>query len=617
MSAEHEQRLSRRPAVLALLVLSAFSLILYVDWNGWGLPSHYSWAPDAIHPYAVLHAKEHRFSGGWYDKYPPLQYMLNAAIFAPLLAGMDPKERACLETAEKAFYRDPNASRGLVRYGPERKPLSRLIRTGRGLNAFMGLLLVLGIFFAAREWFGSRTAWFAAVLAVFHPITVFYSHTMNTEAPCFAWAAWGLYFWFRALRRRDPAAFAGLGVCAALAGSTKEQTFALFVFMPFVLAARLAKEEKPDGGRLGAYLRAFLDKRMLTGAAGFIVAVALANNLVFNARGFMQHLAFNAPGVSVIERVHPLTLAGCLGLVEETGAWVAVTLSPALSLLCLVGAVWVFLRHRGKGGAVLLPALSYFLVFIGYIGFLTPRYVTPMSFCLILLGAKALSDLSTSRTVPRSVRWGACGAVILYAAYLGGGTSLLFRNDPRCRAEAWLSAHRSKDTRILAAATPMNTVCRLPQEAKALPVSTLDSLIRNPSLMKRSNADVVVLHIFSANMAGKEPSAFEQAFAGRLRKAGFEAAELCKPDVLHLGKDVPFTHNWGPIAGWGGENQWCGKTPEDKKAYQRRLSPAELREKIKAIKAMVERLHASGVDEVMPYVGAMTVAGDWERRTGL
>ncbi|NOZ22919.1 MAG: hypothetical protein GXP25_17720 [Planctomycetes bacterium] len=36
-----------------------------------------------------------------------------------------------------------------------------------------------------------------------------------------------------------------------------------------------------------------------------------------------------------------------------------------------------------------------------------------------------------------------------------------------------------------------------------------------------------------------------------------------------------FSHNWGPIAGWGGENQWCGKTPEEKKTYQRRLSPAE------------------------------------------
>lgn len=95
------------------------------------------------------------------------------------------------------------------------------------------------------------------------------------------------------------------------------------------------------------------------------------------------------------------------------------------------------------------------------------------------------------------------------------------------------------------------------------------------------------------------------------------AAAHCRPDLLHLGKDVPFMHNWGPVAGWGGENQFCGSTPEERTAYQRRLSPDEVKQRIETITKMVGGLHGRGVAEVMPYVCAMTIAGDWERRTGL
>ena len=83
------------------------------------------------------------------------------------------------------------------------------------------------------------------------------------------------------------------------------------------------------------------------------------------------------------------------------------------------------------------------------------------------------------------------------------------------------------------------------------------------------------------------------------------------PTLLHLGKDVPMTHNWGPIAALGGENQAYGRG-----AYIRRLSPEEVRARIEGLRAMVNSLHRVGVRWVTPYICSMTLAGHHERRTG-
>ena len=83
------------------------------------------------------------------------------------------------------------------------------------------------------------------------------------------------------------------------------------------------------------------------------------------------------------------------------------------------------------------------------------------------------------------------------------------------------------------------------------------------------------------------------------------------PTLLHLGKDVPFNHGWGPIKALGGENQAYG-TGESID----RISPDEVKERIAKLSRMVDHLHASGVRWVTPYICAMTLNGDAERRSG-
>ncbi|MBM4049541.1 MAG: hypothetical protein FJ279_30980, partial [Planctomycetes bacterium] len=89
------------------------------------------------------------------------------------------------------------------------------------------------------------------------------------------------------------------------------------------------------------------------------------------------------------------------------------------------------------------------------------------------------------------------------------------------------------------------------------------------------------------------------------------AVSTAPPTLLHLGKDVPFNHGWGPVKALGGENQAYGHGESIQ-----RLTPDEVRERITGLKAMVDGLHKAGARWVTPYICAMTVNGDNERRTG-
>lgn len=99
--------------------------------------------------------------------------------------------------------------------------------------------------------------------------------------------------------------------------------------------------------------------------------------------------------------------------------------------------------------------------------------------------------------------------------------------------------------------------------------------------------------------------------------AYIETIAQAPPTLLHLGKDVPLTHNWGPIQALGGENQAYGKrkpyAPED---YIRRLSRAETQQRVADLTQLVDDLHQAGVKWVMPYICSMTIGGHPERRAG-
>jgi len=89
------------------------------------------------------------------------------------------------------------------------------------------------------------------------------------------------------------------------------------------------------------------------------------------------------------------------------------------------------------------------------------------------------------------------------------------------------------------------------------------------------------------------------------------AVATAPPTLLHLGKDVPLNHGWGPVRALGGENQAYGRGD-----YIDRISPEEVQKRIDGLRAMTDALRRQGVRWVTPYICAMTVNGDEKKRTG-
>ena len=96
-----------------------------------------------------------------------------------------------------------------------------------------------------------------------------------------------------------------------------------------------------------------------------------------------------------------------------------------------------------------------------------------------------------------------------------------------------------------------------------------------------------------------------------------ERYRAAPPDMLHMGKAVPISHLWGPVRLYAGENQSTGG-PKNTLSWENisLLDPQALEKRIEHIRRTVERYHALGIREIVPYISYHTLAGDHERRLG-
>src|SRR5262249_42773484 len=156
------------------------------------------WAPDEILPSAVLEAKARDFSGGWFDKYPPLHFRLLGAVYAPITETM-------------------RAGTPVPRDGYD-----RLFRAGRWVSVLMGVGVVVFVCLCGLRLVGETAALLAAgVVAVMAPF-VFYAKLANVDVPYLFWWMVSLLFLIRALERHRLRDYVGLGIAAALAVGTKD-----------------------------------------------------------------------------------------------------------------------------------------------------------------------------------------------------------------------------------------------------------------------------------------------------------------------------------------------------------------------------------------------------------
>jgi hypothetical protein len=400
------------------VILLAASLGLNAFGLGWGLPSRYGWAPDELLPSDVLEARAHRFSSGWHSKYPPLQYYLLTAVYAPMLKAAPP------EVPSTAL--SPSVSDALY---------LRLFLVSRGVSLLMAAGFLLAVFFAGRSVAGATSAFFATTLVATMPPFVFYAKLANLDVPSLFWWSVSLVLLLRLLKTHRLADYLLFAASAVFAICTKDQTYGLYVLVvPWILWNRARFEGQP--GLRGA-VRAARRREPLAAAALALVLFAALQNLFWNLDGFRAHLALITGSASQDFREFTGDVSGHLALLVHTVANLGFSLGWPAFAVCLVG-VGMALRGRETGGprvTLLLPAAGYYLFFLSVVLYSYDRFVLPIAILLAFFGGAALARVwATGRG------WARAGVVLLLSYGVGRCVSLdlAVAHDARYAAEAWL-----------------------------------------------------------------------------------------------------------------------------------------------------------------------------------
>jgi 4-amino-4-deoxy-L-arabinose transferase-like glycosyltransferase len=372
-------------------------------------------------PRAVEQAARRGFAGGWHTKYPPVHYMVLAALHAPV--------------------------RALA--GEETTPAElnhRLILASRWLSVLMALGAVWAVYRAAREATDRRGAALAALAVALAPPFVYFAKTANPEMPMLFWLALSLWLYLRVLRRHRRRDWLLLAVTAALAVGSKDQAYGFYLLAPLAILPSLARHRRAEGQPAG--LSTLLDRRVLLALAAGLLAFALAFNLPANWQGFQRHLhTLTGAGAAAEEaQEYPATAAGHLANLTQNLRHLSFCLGWPLFALTLAGAAAALARPRDPGNrrllALLLLALSYTATFLAPILFSRDRYTLPLVLVLApCAGALATRLLAKSRGFAHPVLAATLAAVFAWSALRAVSVDRRMTHDSRYQAEAWLSAH--------------------------------------------------------------------------------------------------------------------------------------------------------------------------------
>jgi hypothetical protein len=423
--------------------------VLFAAGIWWGAPA--AWAPDELEPGLVRDAIHRHFSGGWFDKYPPLHYYALSLVYAPVLVA---GEFGWLHV-------DSAGVRGV------------LFMMGRMLTLAMALGTLAVLAAVAARTLGRRYAWPVALAAGSFMPFAFYAKTMNVDGPYLFWFAVSLLFLTYAHERATWRATIGFGVAAAAAVATKDQAYALYVLPSLHLAWRAARQP----GGVAA---------LAAGALAGLAAFALCHNLVFNYDGFRQHVELITGPASDDYRMFPMTAGGEWQLAKATADQIVWTLGvPGIALILVA-------LRKAKPGVerlpfqkiswVLLASVSYYAVFIAVVGYVYDRFLLPVTSMLALVAGFGLRRLLDGWPRPDVGRIAAAVLIGWMIWRIASVDALLIR-DSRYGAEAWLRAHVERNA-IVASVNEFGYVPRLDEFRHwEIQPTTADTLAIQPSFI--------------------------------------------------------------------------------------------------------------------------------------
>jgi 4-amino-4-deoxy-L-arabinose transferase-like glycosyltransferase len=450
---------------LAVVLVLSFCLNLFPLW--WGLPALNAWAFDEIRPASVLEGLDKRFSDSWAGPYPPFHYYLLSALYWPVLQ------------AEKA---------GWLALDPLRQA-TLFYLLGRLLSVLLATATVYLVYRSARLLGDRPTAVLTALVAASIPPFVFHAKTINLEAPYLFWFMLSVFFLLRALDRHRLRDYLGLAAAATLAICTKDQAFAFYILVPFLLWRDLDRQQRADPAVYGSRWKSLLDRRLLLSALLALVLFVLVQNVVFNLEGFRRHLWLITQRSPSLFKAYEPTVRGYGALILQSLRHLAFAVGLPLALAGVWG-VATALRHprQNRRQLVLLGlGLSYYVFFVMVIRHNYVRFLLPLALLLSFFAARALIEMGRSSALPRLVTVLLLGGILGHALMRALSVDFLMHWDSRYRIESWIAENVATDETAVA----VGRQNLLPRGLEIVPWSRVRQ--RGPGYFESRGVDYLVL----------------------------------------------------------------------------------------------------------------------------
>jgi len=399
-----------RGIVLASLVLNVLGI-----W--WGLPAE--WVQIELTPRLILDGLVMHFSHGWSDTYPPFQFYVLTVVMSPILL-LHWLGRLDINTP--AIY-----------------PL--LLFAFRLVSTLAAMGIVIAAYVCGVRTFSRRAGLFAAAIVALVAPFLYYAKTANLDVPYLFWFAVSLVFFLRLLETLALRDFVIFALAAMTGICTKDQAYGLYVLMPIAILIRLWREKTGVRGWRRA-MQTLLDPRIVIATLAAVLLFVVIHNLVFNLRGFIEHVRVIVGPGSQDYRMFEATAAGRLGLLRLTGDLIARSMGWPLLIVSVAGVALALRSARGRWltFVLALPVVSYYLTFINVILYNYDRFVLPICFVLALFGGLALDRLFASAR-QRVVRMALAGAAFAYTLLYAGAVDVLMMDDSRYGVQEWMAEH--------------------------------------------------------------------------------------------------------------------------------------------------------------------------------
>ncbi|MDQ3698051.1 MAG: glycosyltransferase family 39 protein [Gemmatimonadota bacterium] len=440
------RRLSADARTGVFLALIAF--LVYASGLRWGLPHATgpdrvdSWGVDDETPLGPL-AEIHNILDPKPDRnlgYPLLYSFTVAAAYAPYMGYLWATGGLAAPAATYPYgLRDPRTS------------LRMLALIAHLVTTIMAVVVVLGVYDAARVAWGRRTGVVAALFAMTALPMFYYARTGNVDVPMLCFTALACAAFARLVMRRHTTRRAvAIGVFAGLALATKEAALGAFLGIPFVVLA-IFRREHPG---LAATSWAFWKPHLLALVASF-VALGAGSGLFVEPGRYIAHLRFITGRVDVIAgaelagvRTFAFTAGDNLQYFRALVVDLASILNAGGLVLALAGVAVAVVR-RERAALLALPAVTYLLWVFFLLRASQVRYVLPAAILLAGFAAYALLRAWESRWPALRYSAAATGACVLLVQLLrGADLTYQMINDSRFAAAEWIGRNARSGDRL-------------------------------------------------------------------------------------------------------------------------------------------------------------------------